>query len=422
MLAGLLMCPPVFAQLTKGDSAKKVYYKTLATADSFYDADNYLSAAGYYEQVAAMAKIYNDTTTKGKVTTPLHYLAAVCWAKVGNKTKALENLALAIDLKEDDYQRFTFERDFESLRNEKEFIGLEKKFRSDMSDISPYYLWGALFGIMFMLFLYHLFLFISLREISFLYYSLFIFFWISLGITRTFEFGYFLKNTPLGWVLKVHPASGNHIFTPSLASVFYFLFVSSFLEIKKTSVRLNKIMRMFIILFALITILSCFFGFFSLFVVFPLFIIAYLFCFGVGISFWRKGYKSAKFFVMANIFFVTGLIWTILPYLKVTVPDHIGIFYPDNIGGVLFFLMLSFALGDKINLLKKDKIEAQEKALEVLEDKVQQRTAEVVKQKQVLEEKQKEILDSIQYAKRIQQSLLPTEKYIERNLNRLKKN
>ena len=103
------------------------------------------------------------------------------------------------------------------------------------------------------------------------------------------------------------------------------------------------------------------------------------------------------------------------------VPEHIGIFYPDNIGGVLFFLMLSFALGDKINLLKKDKIEAQEKALEVLEDKVQQRTAEVVKQKQVLEEKQKEILDSIQYAKRIQQSLLPTEKYIERNLNRLKK-
>jgi hypothetical protein len=37
------------------------------------------------------------------------------------------------------------------------------------------------------------------------------------------------------------------------------------------------------------------------------------------------------------------------------------------------------------------------------------------------EEKNKSITDSIQYAKRIQQSLLPTEKYIEKSLKRLKK-
>jgi tetratricopeptide (TPR) repeat protein len=43
----------------------------------------------------------------------------------------------------------------------------------------------------------------------------------------------------------------------------------------------------------------------------------------------------------------------------------------------------------------------------------------VEQQKDILEEKQKEILDSIRYAKRIQQSLLPSEKYIERELNKL---
>jgi tetratricopeptide (TPR) repeat protein len=43
-------------------------------------------------------------------------------------------------------------------------------------------------------------------------------------------------------------------------------------------------------------------------------------------------------------------------------------------------------------------------------------------QKELVEEKQKEILDSIQYARRIQQSLLPTGRYIERNLEKLKKN
>ncbi len=43
-------------------------------------------------------------------------------------------------------------------------------------------------------------------------------------------------------------------------------------------------------------------------------------------------------------------------------------------------------------------------------------------QKQLVEEKQKEILDSIHYAKRIQQSLLPTEKYIDRQLKRISGN
>ena len=44
----------------------------------------------------------------------------------------------------------------------------------------------------------------------------------------------------------------------------------------------------------------------------------------------------------------------------------------------------------------------------------------IEQQKKVVEEKQKEILDSIHYAKRIQTALLPTEKYIEKSLNRLK--
>ena len=43
----------------------------------------------------------------------------------------------------------------------------------------------------------------------------------------------------------------------------------------------------------------------------------------------------------------------------------------------------------------------------------------ISEQKLIVEEKQKEILDSIHYAKRIQQSLLPTEKYIDKTLKRL---
>jgi tetratricopeptide (TPR) repeat protein len=46
---------------------------------------------------------------------------------------------------------------------------------------------------------------------------------------------------------------------------------------------------------------------------------------------------------------------------------------------------------------------------------------EVEKQKHLVEEKQKEIIDSIHYAKRIQTSLLPTDKYIDRSIERLGK-
>ena len=51
-----------------------------------------------------------------------------------------------------------------------------------------------------------------------------------------------------------------------------------------------------------------------------------------------------------------------------------------------------------------------------------QQKIEVEHQKYIIEEKHKEILDSIHYAKRIQDSLLTPQKYIERNIKRLKNN
>lgn len=56
------------------------------------------------------------------------------------------------------------------------------------------------------------------------------------------------------------------------------------------------------------------------------------------------------------------------------------------------------------------------------EDQLKESFDEIELQKQKLEEKQKEIIDSIRYAKRIQHSRMPTEKYIESSIERLKKN
>lgn len=66
----------------------------------------------------------------------------------------------------------------------------------------------------------------------------------------------------------------------------------------------------------------------------------------------------------------------------------------------------------KITRKQKDIIENQKNTVEE-----QKRQVEL--QKSIIEEHQKEIVDSITYARRIQLSLLPTEKYIDKNLKRL---
>ena len=66
--------------------------------------------------------------------------------------------------------------------------------------------------------------------------------------------------------------------------------------------------------------------------------------------------------------------------------------------------------------MRREKEMAQEKALVVLEQKVQERTVEVMQQKHLVEEKQKEIVDSISYAKRLQDAILPPLEFLNTHL------
>jgi len=141
----------------------------------------------------------------------------------------------------------------------------------------------------------------------------------------------------------------------------------------------------------------------------------------------RKGDKSAKYYLVGFGAYLGALFYLILA--------GGGLFPMDTVvfrvmlgGSALEAIMLSFALGDKFKYFQEEALaHAMENERLVkeqntfLEQKVKERTAEVVAQKELVEEKQKEILDSIRYAKRIQQSLLPTESYIDRILGRFKK-
>ena len=91
----------------------------------------------------------------------------------------------------------------------------------------------------------------------------------------------------------------------------------------------------------------------------------------------------------------------------------------DNniIGSVGVHLDISYQKRIAIELEEKkamqNLMEWQEKAMEHLEEKVIERTSEVVKQKEIIEHKNKEITNSINYALRIQQALLPAKQELD---------
>ncbi|MFN5182817.1 MAG: PP2C family protein-serine/threonine phosphatase [Bacteroidota bacterium] len=65
---------------------------------------------------------------------------------------------------------------------------------------------------------------------------------------------------------------------------------------------------------------------------------------------------------------------------------------------------------------QKEKQEILASQNEILEKQVTERTKEISEQKQLIEEKQKEIVDSISYAKRLQEAILPPLEFISTNL------
>jgi tetratricopeptide (TPR) repeat protein len=86
--------------------------------------------------------------------------------------------------------------------------------------------------------------------------------------------------------------------------------------------------------------------------------------------------------------------------------------------GLICLLLIAFAVFIVRANRQKQRINQQ---LEQKNSLIEKQKKEVEEQKLLVEDKQKEILDSIYYARRIQRSLLGSEKHLEKNLQRLQK-
>ncbi|MFO7684245.1 MAG: 7TM diverse intracellular signaling domain-containing protein, partial [Chloroflexota bacterium] len=207
--------------------------------------------------------------------------------------------------------------------------------------------WGIYFGIMFSMALYNLFLFLSLRDRNYLYLILYI---LATSLQTAF-FGGQIKA-----LLPDNLGEQYHYLVPLLATTnlfFLLLFTASFLEIKSFSPRLNRLITGLMV-FILLTILLSF-------VVDPhlskaLFLLTALPVIGVvvfsGLKAWRRGYKPARFFLLALLLPLIISIGDPLGRLGV-LPYSTFFYFAGHFGNAALVTLLSLALADRINYFRQ---------------------------------------------------------------------
>ncbi len=216
---------------------------------------------------------------------------------------------------------------------------------------------GLYFGIMLVMFVYNLFLWLSVRDKNYFYYVVYIaassFFLLNnSGIT----YQYF-------WVWS--PAVYNLLVPTGLYLILFsvLIFTVSFLQIKKNIPLLYKILKfLFIVL-----ILTYLFGLpvsfrFTMVSGIIVGMASFLLCLFAGIIMVRRGYRPAIFYLVAWTAFLIGAIVLALKTMGV-LPSNVFTGNAMQVGSVMEVVLLSLGLADRINDLKKQNELAQAQVL-----------------------------------------------------------
>lgn len=240
-------------------------------------------------------------------------------------------------------------------------------------------------GVLMVMFLYNFFLFFATRDNSYLYYIIYILF---LAIAQTTIIGYEYR-----YIWPGNPALNYYsvVFTSSLSAIAGLVFSMHFLRTSLYAKRVHKWLQLLVVIYIL-GILSSFFG--NLAISYQ--ILNYNGLAGVvsvlATSFYiaRKNFRPAYFYLIAWLFFLISFSililrnLAILPYTNFTT-------YVIYVGSSLEIALLSIALADKINVLRKEKEQSQAESLRrlqlneklirdqnsMLEKKVAERTEEL---------------------------------------------
>lgn len=286
--------------------------------------------------------------------------------------------------------------------------------------------YGFYFGTLVVMLLYNLFIFISLRDYNYLAYSLAIF---STLVVFSSVSGYSFK-----YVFPNHPELNVYVIKSFMGLLVLFMgwFSRLFLEVKKLNLWLD---RWFIVIMVLggMGFLSAATG---LSYNFPNRVVS-LFSLSVCIlAVWAllRNVIAARFYALAWFSYIVGGVAITLRNSGI-LPMSVFTTHAAEVGSMFEIVLLSLALAERYRQYRKEKeaatelaLKIQEEANENLEKKVKERTQElqqanananqineelyttlekVQQQSEALVHMHGEIQSSINYAKRIQQAMLP---------------
>ena len=264
------------------------------------------------------------------------------------------------------------------------------------SDQYQYTLLSIYYGLLAGMVLYNLFLFFTLRERLYLIYVAFV------GLLGLGQAGLAGFTGQFLWpdnALLTHlsPTAG-----VSAAGVFGCLFVQRFLGQTPRRMRLHWIMPLLCISFLLIFICTLFWSYFLAAVAVNLTALTFaFFALLLGFAALRQGQPGARFFVLAWLSLLLGMMVLALHNLGI-LPSNLLTTNAMLIGSALEMVLLSVALGDRINSIQRAQDAAQQQALAdnqrmlvalreselALESRVLQRTRALEQANQALQDSQ----------------------------------
>lgn len=239
---------------------------------------------------------------------------------------------------------------------------------------------GLYLGIMLVMFFYNLFIWLSVRDKSYFYYILYI-----LGIAMAqaglqgFSFKFLFSNWP-----EINKFSV--VLFSTLTGIGAISFTRSFLLLKERLPLIHRSLYVFVGLYLLAVVV--FLAGYSSFTYKLLDLCAFLLSFyalGFSIYLSLKKIRSARFFLLAWSFFIVGLFVYVGRNLG-WLPNNFFTTHVLMMGSAVEAILLSIALADRINILKREKEESQAEALRIS----QENERLVREQNVVLEEKVKE--------------------------------
>ncbi len=261
--------------------------------------------------------------------------------------------------------------------------------------LDEYFYFGIFYGMILVFSFYNLIMFIAIRQKQYLYYVLYN---LSVGFFEMSSDGiayqYLWPNAP-AWNQVAYA------FALCATSIFALLFTRELLFVKAKAPKLNQL---------IVGIIAARLIFFAYCYLFDQTLFSYKFveaiplavAFFTGIYIYKNGYQPARFFVLGYSFLFVGFTLKFLIMLGVSWLNFGAIsYYSLSFCFVLEMVFLSFAIGDKVRLLKLKKDKAQQKIIrqmainaklkdtvnQELETKVEERTREVYHKSLIIESK-----------------------------------